>query len=151
MPKSQADRAALMAAIKRDLATWLWTDQRERITYRRYQSLFHLNPESMWVYDVHTLGILDVNEAALQRYGYTRDEFLNLTIKDLRPEEDVPKFLELTHDLPNSDRSGPWRHKLKDGTVIEVLITSHSVKYGERDARLVMAENLSENPDFDIV
>lgn len=97
-----------------------------------------------------TLQLLDVNEAALQRYGYTGDQFLSLTIKDLRPAEDVPKFLELTHDLPHSDRTGPWRHRLKDGTVIQVLISSHSVKYADREARLVMAENLSESPDVDI-
>lgn len=150
MSKSQADRQALMVAIKRELAAQLWTNEREQVTYGRYLSLFHLNPEAMWVYDVHTLQVLDVNQAALERYGYTRDEFLSLTIKDLRPVEDVPKFLELTHDLPSSDRTGPWRHRLKDGTVIQVLISSHAVKFGDRGARLVMAENLSENPDVDI-
>ena len=139
-----------MVAIKHELAAQVWTDQRQPLTYGRYLSLFHLNPEAMWVYDVRTLRILDVNRAALERYGYTRDEFLNLTIKDLRPAEDVPKVLELTHDLPNSDRTGPWRHKLKDESVIQVLITSHSVKFDERDARLVMAENLTESPDIDI-
>ncbi len=139
-----------MKAIKRELAAHLWVDPRARVTYGRYLSLFQLNPEAMWVYDVNTLQILDVNDAALHRYGYSHDEFLGLTIKELRPHEDVPKFLELIHDTPNSDRTGPWRHVLKDGTVIQVLITSHSVKYGERDARLVMAENLSDNPDIDL-
>lgn len=150
MSESRADRQALMVAIKKELATKLWTNQLEPVTYGRYLSLFHLNPEAMWVYDVKTLQVLDVNEAAVLRYGYTRDQFLNLTIRDLRPAEDVPKFLELTHDLPHSDRTGPWRHRLKDGTVIQVLISSHSVKYNDRDARLVMAENLTENPDVDI-
>jgi PAS domain S-box-containing protein len=104
----------------------------------------------MWVYDVETLQILDVNEAATQRYGYSRSEFLALTIRELRPREDVPKLLELLPDTPNFDSSGPWRHVLKDGTIIQVLITSHSVKFGERDARLVMAESLTQNPDVDI-
>ena len=104
----------------------------------------------MWVYDVHTLQVLDVNEAATQLYGYSRHEFLALTIRDLRPEEDVPKFLELLPSTPNSDRTGPWRHKLKDGSIIQVLITSHSVKFGDRNARLVMAESLLQNPDIDI-
>lgn len=150
MSESRADRETLMSAIKRELATQVWTNQREPVTYGRYLALFHLNPEAMWVYDVQTMQLLDVNEAALQRYGYTRDQFLSMTIKDLRPTEDVPKFLELTHDLPHSDRTGPWRHRLKDGTVIQVLISSHSVKYADREARLVMAENLSEDPDIDI-
>lgn len=104
----------------------------------------------MWIYDVETLQILDVNEAAIQRYGYSRPEFLELSIKDLRPPEDVPKFLELLPDTPTSDRTGPWRHVLKDGTIVQVLITSHSVNFRDRHARLVMAENLTDNPDFEI-
>ena len=59
----------------------------------------------MWVYDIPTLQILDVNAAAIERYGYSRLEFLALTIRDLRPLEDVPKFLELLPDTRNSDRT----------------------------------------------
>ncbi len=139
-----------MKAIKVALKQKLWAETSERPTFGRYLSLFTLNPEPMWVYDFHTLQILDVNEAAVQRYGYSRPEFLALTIRDLRPEEDVPKFLELLPTTLNSDRTGPWRHGLKDGSIIQVLITSHTVKFGDRNARLVMAENLSHNPDIDI-
>ena len=139
-----------MKAIKVELKDQLWTELSARPTYGRYLSLFMLNPEPMWVYDVETLQILDVNEAAIQRYGYSRPEFLTLTLEDLRPLEDVPKFLELLPDIPNFDRSGPWRHLLKDGTVIQVLITSHSVYFGDRAARLVMAESLTHNPEIEI-
>lgn len=150
MADTAPDRDALMKAIKRELASNLWADPHVRPTYGRYLSLFHLNPEPMWVYDIHTLEILDVNEAAIQRYGYSKEAFLALTIKDLRPAEDVPKFLELIPDTPNSDRTGPWRHRVKDGTVIQVLITSHSVKFGDHDARLVMAENLTDGSDVEV-
>ena len=150
MDQSAAERAALMKAIKVELKQQLWTESRSRPTYGRYLSLFTLNPEPMWVYDIATLQILDVNEAAVQRYGYIRNEFLALTIKALRPAEDVPKFLELLVETPNFDRSGPWRHLLKDGAIIQVLITSHMVKFGDRDARLVMAESLTHNPDIEI-
>ena len=148
--RTAADRDALMKAIKADLKEWLWDETLARPTFSRYRSLFILNPEPMWVYDVHTLQILDANDAAMRRYGYSRAEFLTLTIKGLRPDEDVPKFLELIRDTPNSDRTGPWRHRLRDGTIIQVLITSHTVKFADRDARLVMAENLTDNPDLDI-
>jgi PAS domain S-box-containing protein len=149
MGQTAGDRKALMRAIKVELKHLLWTEPRTRPTYGRYLSLFILNPEPMWVYDLETLQILDVNEAAIRRYGYSRPEFLALTLEDLRPAEDVPKFLELLPDIPNFDRSGPWRHLLKDGTVIQVLITSHSVNFGDRDARLVMAESLTHNPEID--
>ena len=150
MGQTAADREALMRAIKVELKQQLWTEPRTRPTYGRYLSLFILNPEPMWVYDVETLQILDVNESATQRYGYSRPEFLAMTIKDLRPQEDLPKFLELLPETPNFDRTGPWRHKLKDGTIIQVLVTSHSVKFGDRHARLVMAESLTHNPDLEI-
>jgi len=148
--QTAADRDALMKAIKVALKQQLWAETRERPTFGRYLSLFILNPEPMWVYDVRTLQILDVNEAAMQRYGYSRDEFLALTIRDLRPEEDVPKFLELLPSTPTLDRTGPWRHTLKDGSIIQVLITSHGVKFGDQDARVVMAQSLSQDPDIDI-
>ncbi|HEV2476291.1 MAG TPA: PAS domain-containing protein [Candidatus Dormibacteraeota bacterium] len=148
--RTAADRDALMKAIKTALKQGLWDETLARPTFSRYLSLFILNPEPMWVYDVDTLEILDANDAAMRRYGYSRHEFLALTIKALRPDEDVPKFLELIRDTPNSDRTGPWRHRLKDGSIIQVLITSHSVKFGEHVARLVMAESLTDNPDLEI-
>lgn len=139
-----------MKAIKVALKQQLWGETRARPTFGRYLSLFISNPEPMWVYDVDTLQVLDVNESAMQRYGYSRPEFLALTIKDLRPREDIPKFLELLPDTPNSDRTGPWRHALKDGSIIQVLITSHSVQFGNKAARLVMAESLTHNPGLEI-
>lgn len=148
--RATADREALMKAIKAALKQGLWDQTRARPTFSRYRSLFIRNPEPMWVYDVNTLQILDANDAAVGRYGFSRPEFLALTITGLRPEEDVPKFLELIQDTPTSDRTGPWRHRLKDGSVIQVLITSHAVKFGGRDARLVMAESLTHNPDLEI-
>lgn len=149
MQESRREREAQMNAIKHELKGKLWADPHERLTHGRYLSLFHLNPVPMWIYEVHTQQILDANEAAVQTYGYTLAEFLCLTLRDLRPPEDVPKFLELTHELPSSDRTGPWRHRLKGGTVIQVLITSHSVDFNGRASRLVMAESLAEDPDLD--
>ncbi|TAN31747.1 PAS domain S-box protein [bacterium] len=148
--RSPADRDRLTHAIKHELAQRIWGEQAARISKHGYPSLFANSPQPMWIYDVKTLRILDVNQAALERYGYSRDEFLGLTIKDIRPREDVPKFLELIADVPRSDRTGPWRHVLRDGTIIQVLITSHAVEFGEHTARLVMAENLAEDPDLDV-
>jgi len=150
MGQTAADREALMKAIKVELKNQIWAEPRARPTFGRYLSLFIMNPEPMWVYDVQTLRILDVNEAATQRYGYSRPEFLGLTIRDLRPPEDVPKLLELLPHTPNFDRSGPWRHQLKGGTIIQVLITSHTVSFGDRDARLVMAESITRHDEIDI-
>ena len=56
--------------------------------------LFYCHPDPMWIYDRETLRFLDVNDAAIAKYGYSRDEFLAMTIKDIRPKEEVPGLLE---------------------------------------------------------
>ena len=109
-----------------------------------YRTLFAANPLPMWVFDTDTLAFLDVNDAAVARYGYSRDEFLGMTIQDIRPPQDQPALLETLHGSGTLDRSGPWRHLAQDGTVIEVEITSHVVDFGEHRGRFVMAEDVTQ-------
>jgi len=66
----------------------------------RYRLLFEASPLPLWVYDLETLRFLDVNEVACQKYGYTRDEFLAMTIRDIRPTEDVARVEESVRDMP---------------------------------------------------
>src|SRR5690606_40971831 len=76
--------------------------------------LFRFNPEPAWIFDRETLRFLAVNEAAVQRYGYTEDEFLGMTIADIRPTEDVPRLMAfLAGERPSPQDAGRWRHKLK--------------------------------------
>ena len=110
---------------------------------RPYQLLFADNPRPMWVYDVDTLAFLDVNDAALMHYGYTRDEFLAMTIADIRPHEELDALRESVANRATMDRSGPWRHRTKDGTDIEVEITSHTTSFRGRPARFVMADDIT--------
>jgi hypothetical protein len=81
----------------------------------RWASLFVRSPLPMAIYDTKTYGLLDVNDAEAVLYGTSRENFQRLTLVDLVPKEDVPKFLELTRELPEFDRTGPWRHQLHDG------------------------------------
>lgn len=109
-----------------------------------FQILFH-HPLPMWVYDLETLAFVDVNAAALARYGYSREEFLSMTIKAIRPVEDVPRLLANVAQLrPALQHSGQWRHRLKDGSVIDVDITSHTVTYNGRPAALVMTHDITQ-------
>ena len=136
----------LMATVNRELADRLRSEQAVIVSERNYRMLFEGHPQPMWLYDVDSLAFLEVNDSAVARYGYSRDDFLAMTIKDIRPPEDVPKFLELiAKPLPKSDRTGPWRHVLKDGSTSQVLITSHAVIFGAHNARLVLAEDLTES------
>jgi PAS domain S-box-containing protein len=112
---------------------------------KRYRLLFEHNPLSMWVYDVDTLSFLDVNEAACASYGYSRDEFLNMSIKDIRPKEDVPALLENVAST-NTVIGGPsvWRHRKKDGTLIDVEIISHEIIVDDHRSRLVLSTDVTE-------
>src|SRR5687767_11971600 len=78
------------------------------------QLLFHAHPLPMWVYDLETLRFLDVNEAACRKYGYTRGDFLAMSIRELRPGEDVAAVEESVRTMPaTSFGAGIWRHRLK--------------------------------------
>jgi two-component system cell cycle sensor histidine kinase/response regulator CckA len=141
----------LMATVKRELADRLSTEQKALVSERNYRLLFESHPQPMWLYDVHTLRFLNVNDAAVDRYGYSREEFLAMTIKDIRPAQDVPKFLELiATPQPHFDKTGPWRHLLKDGSTVEVLITSHTTTFDDHEARLVLAEDLTESQRLEL-
>ncbi|HEX4545873.1 MAG TPA: PAS domain S-box protein [Candidatus Acidoferrum sp.] len=111
----------------------------------RYRLLFDSNPHPVWVYDSKTLAILDANESALSNYGYSREEFLSLTIKDLRPAGDIPRLVEsVAQAHAGTESAGIWRHRKKDGGLLDVEITSHSMVYGGREARLVVATDVTE-------
>lgn len=110
----------------------------------KYRNLFENNPAPMWIYDLETLKFLEVNEAAIEHYGYKRDEFLGLTIKDIRPLDDVNKLLndiETTKNKLNS--SGTWRHTKKNGEIIYVDIVSHTVEFSNKTARLVISTDIT--------
>ena len=110
-----------------------------------YRLLFDSNPHPGWVFDSQTLAFLLVNDAAVAHYGYSRDEFLHMTIEDIRPAEDLPAFREHLAALHDDLRwSGPWHHCKKDGTRIAVEVRSHSLLFNGRPARLVMANDITD-------
>jgi PAS domain S-box-containing protein len=111
----------------------------------KYRYMFANNPQPMWIYDLETLAFLEINSAALQHYGYSREEFLSMTLKDIRPQEDIDALLkdvELTTKEYN--RAGEWRHLKKSGEIINVEIISHIVTFKDRKARHVMVNDITE-------
>jgi PAS domain S-box-containing protein len=99
----------------------------------------------MWVYDLETLRFLAVNEAAIRHYGYSRGEFLSMTIAEIRPPEDIAPLQAaiIMSDKPYQE-SGIWRHLKHDETTIDVEITSHELPFAGRAARLVLATDVTE-------
>ncbi|HEY0321202.1 MAG TPA: PAS domain S-box protein [Pyrinomonadaceae bacterium] len=121
------------------------SEQSLRESEKRYRLLFDSNPLPMWVYDLETLRFLAVNKAAIQCYGYTRKEFLSMTIKDIRPAEEITALLAAVKSVSGElDDAGTWRHRKKDGTVIDVEITTHSIIFAERRAEIVLANDITE-------
>ena len=109
-----------------------------------FRMLFAHHPHPMWVYDLRSLCFVEVNEAALDHYGYSRDEFLSMTIEDIRLPEDVAVLAaHLAATREELEHTGVWRHRTKDGAVIDVDISSHRLVFDGRDCALVMAQDVS--------
>jgi PAS domain S-box-containing protein len=112
---------------------------------RKYRILFADNPYPMWVYDPQTLKFLEVNDTALQHYGYTRDEFATMTIRDIRPRHDVTGLETFVIQRRDKARlSSLWQHRKKNGEVIDVEITSHRLPYKDGEAALVLVNDITE-------
>jgi len=111
---------------------------------KNYRLLFANSPATMWIYDLDTLAFLEVNQAAINHYGYTREEFLSMTIKDIRPSDDIPLLLEDVEQTINEYNSaGIWRHVTKNGEQLLVEISSVSIVFNERNARHVLIEDIT--------
>lgn len=112
----------------------------------KYRKIFNDSPLPKWIYDLKTLQISEVNEAAIRHYGYSREEFLSMTILDIRPPEERQAVEELVRDLP---RNKPVtlnyiRHVKKDGQIIFVDIYGHPTKYNDQHARMVVCRDVTE-------
>jgi two-component system cell cycle sensor histidine kinase/response regulator CckA len=136
--------AVHILGVATDITDHKRSEQVLRETEERYRLLFESNPQAMWVYDRETLVFLAVNEAAIFHYGYSRDEFLSLTIKDIRAPEDVPVLLDNLSNENGINPAGAWKHRKKDGTTIDVEIISHPLVFAGRDAKLVLAKDITE-------
>lgn len=112
-----------------------------------FRTLFETNPLPMWIFDAETFKFLEVNEAAIKEYGYSREEFLRLTVLDIRPEEDV-ECLRLTFDSLSKDpalvRYGEWRHRRRDGSILYAEVCSQPIFYDGHAARLSMMMDVTQ-------
>ena len=118
------------------------------VAAQRYRALFERHPLPMAVFDEQTLKFLSVNDASIRTYGYTEEEFLQMTVRDIRP----PEAMALIDSRPWIGRDEmvlTTKHRTKDGTLLDVLVRSQSVPYQGRQARLVLVENITEQRELE--
>jgi two-component system cell cycle sensor histidine kinase/response regulator CckA len=145
-----ADRTEVLCKTSETLKTEVQRRQRtaEALseTEKRYQLLFHKNPLPMWVFDLDTLAFLAVNDAAIDKYGYSADEFAAMTILDLHVPEDVPGIeASLTGDKARIPANGlVVKHLKKDGSTIWAEIVSRVVTLSGREAKLALSNDITE-------
>jgi len=113
---------------------------------KKYRTIFQNSPLSKWIYDIDTLRFLEVNEAAIRHYGFSKEEFLSMTIKDIRPDEEIETLLEDIAELKKGNESqfGVWQHKKKNGELIVVETTAHYIDFNGRTARMVISNDITE-------
>lgn len=111
-----------------------------------YKEIFQISPQPMWVYDINTLNFLEVNDAAIHHYGYSRDEFLNMSIKEIRPEDSMPEFekaMENVHRYKECFTINRYKHSKKNGDVISVEIKSNLFELNNRLVELVIITDIT--------
>ncbi len=111
-----------------------------------YKLMFERNPLPMCIWDLETKKFLEVNSAMIETYGYSRDEFLNMTVLDVRPPEEIDVFMEMVSTLAPGYRkeSKLFIHRKKDGTRIKVLNSSYDIMFNHRNARIVLINDVTE-------
>jgi PAS domain S-box-containing protein len=115
---------------------------------KQYMELFDLNPTPMWVFDSETLEFMESNQAAVDLYGYTREEFLNMTLKEIRPPEDIHIMQEVVNKTlsgkNNLLKNAVFRHQKKDGGIIYVEISNNVIDYNGKKAIVAIATDVTE-------
>ncbi|HSF52979.1 MAG TPA: PAS domain S-box protein [Algoriphagus sp.] len=127
-----------------------FTDQIQK-SEKRYSELFHLSPLPMWVYDLETLRFLSINRAAVDHYGFTEQEFLSMSIVDIRPLEEFVQMKESVENVRKGIYPHPksvFRHKKKNGEIILVEATINRLYFNGRDAILVLVNDITERSKY---
>ncbi|MBC7535243.1 MAG: PAS domain S-box protein [Ferruginibacter sp.] len=130
--------------IIRDITARKKTEEEMRMSEHKYRLLFNQNPMPMSMISLPQRNFLDVNDAAIEFYGYTKKEFLEMNIKDLRPEEEIINLPDISTYKAGINNTGIWRHRKKDGTIVKVNIITHDIINEGKHAKLLLANDITE-------
>ena len=130
--------------IIRDITIRKKTEEEIRMSEHKYRLLFNQNPMPMSMISLPKRNFIDVNDAAIEFYGYSKEEFLEMNIKDLRPEEEIINLSDISTYKAGINNTGIWRHRKKDGTIVKVNIITHDIINDGKHAKLVLANDITE-------
>jgi len=145
VPLLEEGRVVGLLGVTRDVTEQRQAEEAIRESEIRYRELFETNPVPMCVWDPETFEFLDVNNAMIAHYGYSREELLSMSVMDIRPPEDIPKLMQ-TMDAASRGRfaAGIFRHIRKNGDILEVNVASHPIRFGNRMARFAQMVDVTE-------
>lgn len=122
-----------------------------RESEKRYKDLFHFSPEPMWLYDIETLEFLDINDAAIKHYGFSREEFLSMSVLEIEPPEQR-KLFEQNHGSKNGEEQsiakGIFNHIKKNGETIKVDLQSNILQFEGKKAVIVLAKDVTDRLNY---
>ncbi len=144
LPITQQEEAFFCVFI-RDITKRKMAEEELRISEHKYRLLFDQNPLPMWMMSLPAKNFLDVNEAAIEFYGFSKEEFLNMNLKDIRPVI----HREEGNDIINTYNSGIhntgiWEHKKKNGKIVKMNLITHDIIYEGKHAKLVLANDVTD-------
>lgn len=131
----------------RDVTEKKKVEENIKASEERYRSLFFNNPMTIYIWDIQTMDILEVNDVAQAEYGYSREEFLRMTLLDMRPEEEFDKVKQHSIDFAESNNpkvKGTWLHLKKSNELMVMDITSHKIDFNGKPAVLTIANNITD-------
>ncbi len=145
MPFMEGSRRAVQLVI-RDVSDRVKAERELKHSEIRYRSLFENSPLPMWVYDVESLKFLAVNDAAVDMYGYTKEEFLSMTIMEIRSKRERERLLNVIeeHHKTSSIDGGTWKHKRKDGSTVFVEVSTHALIWDRHNGRMVLVNDVTQ-------
>jgi PAS domain S-box-containing protein len=133
-----------LIGISRDITASRAAQEALAASEARYRSLFDVNPLPTLIFDAQTYQLLDVNDAAVRTYGYSRAEFLGMTVQDLRPYSDRLRGDQMDRRATPRDENATWRHRKKDGSVVNVEIKWRPLQFEGRPAKMIIAYDVTD-------
>jgi two-component system, NtrC family, sensor kinase len=149
--RDESGKVRCLAGVSRDITAWKQAVESLERSEQSFRLLFSAIPHAVWVCDIHTLEILEVNCGAVKGYGYTAEEFRRMRLTDVYPAEESKRLVEkLAHEDAATAPAGAWKHKTKDGRSFDVEIEAYALEFDRRPCVLLFAQDVSERKRMEL-